>query len=62
VGHLHQNNWTVDVIDLSFLTGTTGTEVSGVVGLNMLSQLEIKLDYRDGLVDFIYPKAQGAEH
>ena len=32
----------------------TGTEVSGLLGYGMLSILEVKLDYRDGLVEFVY--------
>jgi hypothetical protein len=31
-----------------------GTEVSGTLGFRMLRLLDIKIDYRDGLVDFIY--------
>ena len=31
-----------------------GTEVSGILGFRMLRLLDIKIDYRDGLVDFIY--------
>jgi tetratricopeptide (TPR) repeat protein len=31
-----------------------GTEVSGLLGFNMLYFLDIKIDYRDGLVDFTY--------
>jgi hypothetical protein len=31
-----------------------GTEVSGFLGFDMLRMLEVKLDYRDGLVDFGY--------
>jgi hypothetical protein len=31
-----------------------GTEVSGFLGFATLKVLEVKLDYRDGLVDFEY--------
>lgn|ERR1035437_2781957 len=31
-----------------------GTELSGFLGFAMLRQLELKLDYRDGLVDLEY--------
>ena len=31
-----------------------GTEISGILGFTMLRLLEIKIDYRDGLVDFHY--------
>jgi len=59
VGRLVQNEWTVDVLDLSSLSEETGTEVSGLLGIGFLWNLEIKLDYRDGLVDLIY--AQGTK-
>ena len=42
----------------SYDTKTTsddlGTEVSGFLGFTMLRLLEIKIDYRDDLVDFSY--------
>jgi predicted aspartyl protease/Flp pilus assembly protein TadD len=38
-----------------------GTEVSGILGFGMLRLLDIKIDYRDGLVDFIY-SAPGSKH
>ena len=31
-----------------------GTEVSGLLGFVMLYMLDIKIDYRDGLVNFTY--------
>jgi hypothetical protein len=40
--------------DLSALSRQTGTEISGFLGFAMLRMLEIRLDYRDGLVDFRY--------
>jgi len=33
---------------------SAGTEVSGTLGFGMLFLLDIKIDYRDGLVDFSY--------
>ena len=32
----------------------SGTEVSGILGFAMLRMLQVKIDYRDGLVDFDY--------
>jgi hypothetical protein len=32
----------------------SGTEISGVLGYETLLLLDVKLDYRDGLVDFEY--------
>jgi len=40
--------------DLSGMSDRTGTEISGILGFSMLVLLEMKIDYRDGLVDFIY--------
>jgi hypothetical protein len=34
-----------------------GTEISGLLGMQVLYLLRIKIDYRDGLVDF-KPSAQ----
>jgi hypothetical protein len=50
-----QNNLDIVTIDLSNLCRHTGTEVSGILGFNVLRLLEIKIDYRDGLVDFYHP-------
>ena len=44
----------VVTFDLSPESRRLGTEVSGFLGFDMLRLLEIKLDYRDGLVDFEY--------
>jgi len=51
--YAHKNQ---DIIsfDLSGLSKHTGTEVSGVLGLQLLRMLQVKIDYRDGLVDFAY--------
>jgi tetratricopeptide (TPR) repeat protein len=40
--------------DLSNISDNVGTEVSGTLGFAMLWMLDIKIDYRDGLVDFTY--------
>jgi hypothetical protein len=52
--HLHQPSMDVVTFDLSSQSRRIGTEVSGFLGFAMLRLLEIKLDYRDGLVDFEY--------
>ena len=49
-----QSNLDIITLDLSTISRRTGTEVSGFLGFAMLRQLEIELDYRDGLVDFKY--------
>ena len=50
--HFEQSNLDIITLDLSTVSRHTGTEVSGFLGFAMLRQLEIELDYRDGLVDF----------
>lgn len=60
-GHFQQSNLGIITLDLSAVSRHTGTEVSGFLGFAMLRQLEVKLDYRDGLVDFKYdPKRVSA--
>lgn len=59
-GHFQQANLGIITLDLSTISRHTGTEVSGFLGFAMLRQLEVELDYRDGLVDFKYdPKRVG---
>ena len=41
-------------LDMERISHRTGTEVSGTLGFEMLKILEVKIDYRDGLVDFAY--------
>ncbi len=53
-GHFRQSNQGIITFDLSNVSAQTGTEVSGFLGFEMLERLELKLDYRDGLVDFEY--------
>ncbi len=49
-----QENLDMVTYDLSGLSKNLGTEVSGYLGFPLLSVLELKIDYRDGLVDFHY--------
>jgi len=53
-GHLQQSDLDIVTFDLSAVSRRTGTEISGFLGFSMLTFLEVKLDYRDGLVDFKY--------
>ena len=39
-------------IDLTHISDSFGTEISGVLGFAMLWMLDMKIDYRDGLVKF----------
>jgi hypothetical protein len=42
--------------DLTNISNHAGTEVSGTLGFAMLKMLDIKIDYRDGMVNFTYDK------
>ncbi len=53
-GHFAQKNQEMVTFDLSDLSRHLGTEVSGILGFDLLHMLQIKIDYRDGLVDFAY--------
>jgi tetratricopeptide (TPR) repeat protein len=53
-GHLEQKNKDIVTVDLSSMSLASGTEISGVLGYETLLLLDVKLDYRDGLVDFEY--------
>jgi tetratricopeptide (TPR) repeat protein len=58
----YQKNQGIVTLDLSKISKQTGTEVSGVLGFQLLRMLQVKIDYRDGLVDFAYDPSrwQGA--
>ena len=53
-GRLQQHNQEMVAVDLTHVSDRIGTEVSGMLGFTMLRLLDIKIDYRDGLVDFSY--------
>jgi predicted aspartyl protease/Flp pilus assembly protein TadD len=53
-GHLRQENQDMVAFDLTHLSDDVGTEISGTLGFTTLRFLDIKIDYRDGLVDFSY--------
>lgn len=53
-GRYEQDNQDVVTFDLDPVCKQTGTEVSGILGYNMLRIMQTKIDYRDGLVDFVY--------
>ena len=55
-GHFRQQNEDVVSFDLSSMSRSTGTEVSGMLGFTLLHILKMTIDYRDGLVDFEYKK------
>jgi predicted aspartyl protease len=53
-GHLRQENQDLVAVDLTNISDAIGTEASGILGFAMLHFLDIKIDYRDGLIDFSY--------
>jgi tetratricopeptide (TPR) repeat protein len=57
-GRLRQENQDITAFDMTAMSDGAGTEVSGFLGFVMLKFLEIKIDYRDGLVDFTYDRKQ----
>ncbi len=52
--HVAQKNQSVLAWDLSGISHSLGTEVSGIIGFATLRLLQVRIDYRDGLVDFVY--------
>ena len=53
-GHLRQENQDMVAFDFTRISDNIGTEISGTLGFTLLRFLDIKIDYRDGLVDFNY--------
>jgi tetratricopeptide (TPR) repeat protein len=53
-GHLQQSNVDTVTLDLSKISRQTGTEISGLLGFTMLQMLDLKIDYRDGLVSLTF--------
>jgi hypothetical protein len=53
-GHVRQENQDMTAFDTTPISGNIGVEVSGFLGFAMLRYLDIKIDYRDALVDFTY--------
>ena len=52
--NLRQKSRDVVALDTTGQSASIGTEISGFLGFAMLRVLEIKIDYRDGLIDFEY--------
>jgi len=53
-GHLAQQNQEIIGFDTTAQSENAGTEISGFLGFQTLRMLDIKIDYRDGLVNFAY--------
>ena len=58
-GRLRQENQDMTAFDNTVISDSIGTEVSGFLGFALLRLLEIKIDYRDALVDFQYDAKRG---
>jgi len=52
--HYRQPARDMVAFETSRISESTGTEVGGILGFAMLHVMDIKIDYRDGLVDFGY--------
>ena len=52
--HFTQRRTDLIAFDLSHISNNIGTEVSGILGFSLLNMLDMKIDYRDGLVSFTY--------
>jgi tetratricopeptide (TPR) repeat protein len=52
--HFRQKRQGLVAFDLTTISNSLGTEVSGTLGFGMLRMLDMKIDYRDGLVDFSF--------
>lgn len=52
--HFKQPRENLITFAMDGLSNALGTEVSGVLGIRMLRLFDLRIDYRDGLVDFIY--------
>lgn len=57
--HLKQDRQGLVTFGLDGISKSLGTEVSGTLGFRMLILLDIKIDYRDGLVNFTYTPIGG---
>ena len=53
-GHIRQENQDMTAFDTKPISDGVGTEVSGFLGFVLLRFLDIKIDYRDALIDFEY--------
>lgn len=53
-GHLQQSDVDTVTLDLSKMSRQAGTEISGLLGFTMLQFVDLKIDYRDGLVNMAF--------
>jgi predicted aspartyl protease len=57
-GNLRQENQDMMSFDMTHISDSAGTEVSGFFGFVLLRMLDIKIDYRDSLVNFTYDRTR----
>lgn len=60
--HVSQENRGVVAFDTPRISRDLGTEVSGFIGITTLGQMTVKIDYRDGLVNFHYDANRGYKY
>jgi predicted aspartyl protease len=60
--HLQQEHDAVLSFDTSGMSKGAGVEISGLIGFDMLGLLVVRIDYRDGLMDFQYSTDRGYQH
>jgi len=53
-GNLRQRNLDIIAFDMKSQSDSIGTEISGSLGFTVLRMLDMKIDYRDGLVAFTF--------
>jgi predicted aspartyl protease len=51
-GTFRQKNLDIIAFDTKSMSDSAGTEISGILGFTLLHMLDMKIDYRDGLVSF----------
>ena len=56
-GHYRQENQEIAAFDFSKISKHVGTEVSGFLGFVTLRMFDVKIDYRDGLVNFDFNRS-----
>jgi hypothetical protein len=55
---VRQENQDLVSFDMTHISVSNGTEVSGFLGFVLLRFLDIKIDYRDALVDFNFDRTR----
>ncbi len=60
--HLQQEMDDILSFDNTGISRNLGTEISGFLGFDLLHLLVVKIDYRDGLMDFEYSADRGYQH